>query len=198
MIYGYPKIAIFNFRLKHLHSTIVGVFFLLLSVYGCVEEHEVQNDPKQITEFKKQLPSVNFSSKVFRAKVISKEPHFFSSKIAFKEAHVYIKKEEKDIYTFLWIVDAMHTDFEELKKWKLGMIIKPKNPADFNDKDLVRKGIKTMGVLTKPFLLDNQVCIILRDFKVTPKNIDYIKFYLYNDLKQTNLKYWITKDLSLP
>ena len=194
----YLNLHTFKIKRKHLQKIGVSVFFLLLiSVFGCTKERKIQNSEQEVTAFKKQLQTVLFSKRAFSTKEITKESHYFSSKIAFKEARVYINKKENDTYTFVWIVDATHTDFEELKKWKLGMITKPKNRADFKDKDLEKKGIKTMGVLTKPFLLDGEICIVLRDFKFKPKEIAYIKFYLYNDAGRANLNYWTTENVSL-
>lgn len=181
---------------KHLHLFSVSVFFLLLTlIFSCTKERPVQNSEQELTVYKERLPTVSFSERVYKTQQITTKAHYFSSKIAFKEALIYVNK--KDNYTFVWIVDAVHTDFKELEKWKLGMILKPKNRSDFKDQDLEKKGIKTMGVLTKTFLLENEVCIILRDFEFKPKELAYIKFYLYNDSEKVNIKYWITENLNL-
>lgn len=177
---------------------IIGVsLFLTIPFLRCTKVSQIQNSNQEVIAFKEKLPTISFSKRVYNSKKITKEPHYFSSQIAFKQVWVYKRKKENDNYTFVWIINPTYTDFEELSKWKIGMILKPKNSADFKDEGLEKKGIKTMGVLTKPYLLDEEICIVLRNFEFKPKEINYIKFYLYSDEKKTNLKYWITEDVSL-
>lgn len=178
---------------KHLYKLSVSVFFLVLTlVFGCRQDKTIQNSSEEIQSIKKELSSIFFSERTYKSQVVTREKHFFSENIAFNEVRVYYT--EKDMYTFVWIVDVEHTDFDELKNWKLGMIIKPSNRLDFKDIDLEKKGIKTIGVLTTPYILNGDVCIVLRDFKLRPNRFKYIKFYLYNNDNKTNLKYWITED----
>ncbi|WP_430410909.1 hypothetical protein [Kordia sp.] len=187
-----------SIKKKHLHKISVSVFFLLLVfVFGCTKERTIQNTASEIAKIKSQLPDIQFSKRVYTVpQRITTNAHAFSSEIAFKEVYVY-KNDKNNTYTFVWIVDAVHTNFDELSKWKIGMILKPKNKADFQDEILQKKGIKTMGVLTTPFLLADEICVVLRDFKFEPKEIAYSKFYLYNEEGKANLRYWIIENVSL-
>lgn len=169
---------------------------LTLFFSGCAKKRPIQNNSQEIKAYTQQLPSISFSERAYHSKKIVNTSHSFSKEIAFKEVYIYQPKNDNDSYTFVWILDPEYTNFEELSKWKLGMILKPKNRADFQDAALEKKGIKTMGVVTKPYVLDDEICIVLRDFKFKPKALQYLKFYLYNDLKKTNLTYWITEDVS--
>jgi len=195
MLYSHNSYSLRKFR-KHLHKISISVFFiLLLSFFGCTKRKPILINEQEFATLKKQLPAIQFSKRAYTTQLITEKAHTFSSDIAFKEVRAYSSK--KDTYTFVWIVDATYTKLEELQKWKIGMILKPKNKADFEDEDLEKKGIKTIGVLTTPYVLGDEICIVLRDFEFKPKEIIYIKYYLYSNTRKVNLDYWITKDLSL-
>lgn len=184
-------------RLKHLLKIIVSVFFFVIFFFGCKKQRTIKNTTSKITKIKSELPSIKFSKKVYTfPKQIGKQAHTFSPEITFKEIYVY-KNKKNETYTFVWVVDPLYTNFDELSKWKIGMILKPQNRADFEDKTLQEKGIKTMGVLTIPVLINDKICIVLRDFKFKPTEIVYSKFYLYNEKGKVNLNYWIIENISL-
>lgn len=178
-----------------LYKFHICLLLTLFSFVSCKEDRQIINDNQKIISLKKNLPKLPFYRDRYLSMAVTKKAHYFSNKIAFKEVKVYSSK--KDCYNFIWIVDAKYTDFEELNKWKIGMILKPKNKMDFNDKVLEKKGIKTIGALTKPFLLGDEICVVLRDFKFTPKELKYIKIYLYDYNGKVNLKYWITENINL-
>lgn len=125
--------------------------------------------------------------------LITEQKHKFSPLIAFNKVEYFITSNNN--LTFLWEVDTTKTDFKELQKWKIGMILKPENSDEFEDLELKKRGIKTMGVLTNLMLIDNNVIIALEDFMFKPSKLSYIKFYLYNNEGEVNLTYWTTENI---
>lgn len=185
--------------LKHLLPIKVSVLFLIISAFfaRCTPKNSKYTtiDPVKNEVLKKQFPKYPNLLQHDKRIHLTQKLHVFTPAIAFKE--VWIIPAGEDTYSFIWVVDTRRTDFETLQAWKIGMIIKPVNPLDFESELLQSKGIKTIGVLTNLYNMGDEVVVMLHNFKLKPKNLSYIKFYLYNNEGNTNLNYWIAKNVQL-
>lgn len=173
----------------------MGIIFSLIS---CKKEKAIEWESiyKSNKNEQRNFPIYRLSKeKKQLLKLISDKEHSFTPVINFKRLEYY--RSLNNNITFIWEVDTNKTDFDVLQKWKIGIILKPKQASQFKDSILRIKGIKTMGVLTNLKDLDGRVIITLDNFYFKPDKLSYIKFYLYNNEGEVNLNYWTIKNLKL-
>lgn len=179
---------------KHLKKQSIFILFyrtsiiiVLLLVNSCAKEPKIIVDNKS---FYQEIELVNYYKEILS----KKEQHSFSKKIVFKGFKVLSNK--KDYYRFIWIIDKKKTDLNELKKWKLGIILKPKDKDSLSDFALKVKGIRSISLDTRIYNFKNDLVLSFENLHVSSKNLDYLKFYIFKT-GEFNLKYWTIKDIKL-
>lgn len=180
---------------RFIHSLSINLIVLITTFSCCKKEKSVRENFNFKNELLTHYPKFSIPANT-NLITITSESHRFSENIVFKKVLVFFDKITNS-YSFIWVIDDGKTDFEELLKWKIGMILKPMSKLDFKDPILKKKGIKTMGVLIKPVIIGDDICIVLKNFKLFPKDFEYVKFYLYNNTGEVNLNYWTKKDVIL-
>lgn len=181
------------------------LILVVLTFIACGGEEKKKPEPnKNSTEKKKEeKPEPKFNFPVVDNLLesqslinLSETSHSFEDDIVFEEINVL--KTADNTYTFIFVVNEKVTNFEKLQQWKLGMYFFAKDPKQFEDKAHVKKGYKTMATLVKPKMMGNEVVIVLKDFKIKPKEIKLLRLYLYNNNSDMNKNYYNTKDIVLP
>jgi len=127
---------------------------------------------------------------------LTSESHAFEDKIVFQEVNVL--KTGEDTYSLILVFDEYETDFEAYNQWKLAIIATPKDPTKFLDEKEKQKGARTTGIGSNPVVMGNEIVLHTPNFKIKPKEFTILRFYLYNLKKETNTKYYVIKDVTLP
>lgn len=181
------------------------LILVMLVAFACVKcdskkkNSENDSESSDISEIEiKQSAKLDFTvtenllenSNLFN---ITYDSHEFSEGISFSE--VNILETEKDTYSIILVLDENKTDMEELQKWKIGMLIYPVNPEEFENKQDQEKGKRSLGIKIKPLLMGDEVVILHENLKLKPKSFEYIRFYLYNNDGQASADYYKIKDI---
>lgn len=127
---------------------------------------------------------------------LTQERHAFEEDIVFEEINVL--KTAENTYSFILVVDKAATNFDKLKSWKIAIMFFAKDPTQFSDDVLKKKGFKTTGFYADPKLMGNEVVILHENCMIELKELFLMRLYLYNNNNEMNTNYYNVKDIVLP
>jgi len=183
------------------------VLILMVLSFSCASDKKDKTEEKQTTGVeatnpkKENVPIFNFpivenlleSPQLIN---ISYVEHYFEEDIVFEEINVL--KTAENTFTFIFVINHKTTNFDKLKEWRVGMYLFAKDPKKFQNKTETEKGFKRTGMLAEPKMMGDEVVIVLKDFKIVPKEFTILRLYLYNLNNDMNKNYYDTNDVVFP
>lgn len=176
------------------------LILVVLFAFSCKSETKVQKSEDKQTKVEEEnnvelsLPKVHNDLEDAKLINLTYDRHVFEPQgIVFEEVNVL--KTEEDVYSIILVLNKELTNFEELKKWKLGMYIYPVYPEEFEKEEDRKKGMRSLGILCDPVMMGDEIVIIHKGLRLKPKSFEHIRFYLYNNDGNTNMNYYKIRDV---
>lgn len=173
---------------------ILFALFVLFTATGCKTEKKeltAKDEPEVIKKANSKVyPKIEYESEM---NIAYDDKYLFDEKIQLDQ--ISVENIGKDIYDLVLYFNES-TDFEMLEKYKISLILYPKNPDELAiEKERIAKQ-KKRAAMAEIKILDNEHVVVIDSIKVLPKEFNKIKISLYNNSEGTlNDNFLILSDI---
>lgn len=176
-------------------NRVLSLVLILITIVSCkTEKKEVPTtvEPEVIenSDLRKYPKAGPYSSHM---NIIYDQGYLFDEKIQLDE--ISVEKINEDTYDLVMYFNES-TDFDMLEKYKVSLILYPKNPEELtNEKERKAKQKKT-GAKAEVKMLDSSHVLVINSIQVKPKEFSKIKIHLYDNSTGTlNDNFLILRDI---